>query len=99
MVLTEEEDGGVVVTDEEDPGVVAAKEEADAGVAVAEEEFRKELLPSEFLPKAWASFHLDHQQLHQLAMGEVELAMEQHSIAEVDKPVSGKRKARLMLRG
>ena len=90
-------DSGVVLSDEEDSGVVAAKEESDVGdcVIVAEEEFR---LPSEFLPKAWASFHLDHQHLHQLAMGEVELAMEQHRIG-VGEPISEKPKARLMLRG
>ena len=100
VVLTEEEeDGGVVVSDEEDTGVVAAKEEADAGVVVSEKEFREEVLPSEFLPRAWTSFHLDHQQLHQLAMGEVELALEQHSIGAVDEPVCEKPKARLMLRG
>ena len=92
-------DSGVVVSDEEDSGVVAVKEETDdVGLVIAEEKIRKELLPSEFLPKAWASFHLDHKHLHQLAVGEVELAMEQHRIA-VDKPASEKPKARLMLRG
>ena len=95
VVLAEVEGGvGQVVSDEEDLGLVAAKEEAD----VAEDELSEELLPSQFLPKAWTSFHLDHQHLHQLAMGEVELAMEQHRIA-VDQAVGEKFKARLMLRG
>ena len=92
-------DSGVVVSDEEDSGVVAVKEETDdVGLVIAEEKIRKELLPSEFLPKAWASFHLDHIHLHQLAVGEAELAMEQHRSA-VDKQASEKPKARLMLRG
>ena len=92
-------DSGVVVSDEEDSGVVAVKEETDdVGLVLAEEKIRKGLLPSEFLPKAWASFHLDHKHLRQLAIGEAELAMEQHRIA-VDKPASEKPKARLMLRG
>jgi len=98
MTKLQWKDSGVVLAEEgEDAGVLAAKEKTDLGdgVLVAEEEFR---LPSEFLPKAWASFHLDHQHLHQLAMGEVELAMKQHRIG-VGEPVSEKPKARLMLRG
>ena len=91
MTKLQWKDSGVVLAEEgEDEGVLAVKEKADLG-----EEFR---LPSEFLPNAWASFHLDHQHLHQLAMGEVELAMKQHRIG-VGEPVSEKPKARLMLRG
>jgi len=106
VVLAEEEDVGVVVAEEEVLGVVAAKEEADvgvlvaedSGVLVAEEELKEELLPSEFLPKAWSSFHLDHQQLHKLATGKIELAMEEHRIVG-SAPVLEKSKARLMLQG
>ena len=106
VVLAEEEDVGVVVAEEEFLGVVAAEEEADisvlvaedSGVLVAEEDLMEELLPSEFLPKAWSSFHLDHQHLHQLALSEIELAMEEQMIVG-SVPVLEKSKARLMLRG
>ena len=88
-----------------DSGVEIAEEDAgsDEGVVVGDEQFldvvggevgeiRDELLPPGFLPKAWNYFHLDHHHLLQIATGEIELAMEQHRIAE--KP-----KSRLRLRG
>ena len=84
-------DDGVVVGDEQFLDVVGG-ERGDSCVVGGEEEIRDELLPPGFLPKAWNYFHLDHHLLLQIATGEIELAMEQHRIAE--KP-----KSRLRLRG
>merc|ERR1712192_2599 len=98
VLAEEEEDVCLVFADEQDSGVVAAKDEEDVGVLVAEEDLKEEFLPLEFLPKAWSSFHLDHQHLHLLAMGGIELAMEEHRIVG-SAPVAEKSKARLMLRG
>ena len=80
-----------MVGDEQCLGVLGG-EVGDSCVVAGEEEIRDEPLPPGFLPKAWNYFHLDHHHLLQIATGEIELAMEQHRIAE--KP-----KSRLRLRG
>ena len=96
-------DSGVVLEeDDEGSGNPDAEAEAQAREVEAQEtgaagtDAASAPLPLGFLPQAWASFHLDHQHLHQLALGEDWVADMEQGVNRASVP---KIKARLRLQG
>ena len=94
-------DSGVVL-EEDDEGNPDAEAEAQAREVQAQEtgaagtDAASAPLPLGFLPQAWASFHLDHQHLQQLALGEDWMADMEQGVNRASVP---KIKARLRLQG
>ena len=91
-------DSGVVLEeDDEGSGNPDAEAEAQAREVEAQETGAASApLPLGFLPQAWASFHLDHQHLQQLALGEYWTADMEQGVNRASVP---KIKARLRLQG
>ena len=91
VVLEEDDEGNPDADAEARIREVEAQETGAAGIDAASAP-----LPLEFLPQAWASFHLDHQHLHQLALGEDWMADMEQGVNRASVP---KLKARLRLQG